>query len=128
AVVAAAHVHGHGQAVRAAGQRLVDHGQVDLVLVLRVEAGPGGLLAPGGVVEEGEQGVVELEVAAAEGGHRGDLAGVRPGQVGVELVPVGVAAGGDVGPEVRHAGRGDGELGHRGGHRRGEEAEVASED
>ena len=38
AVVAAAHVHGHGQAVRAAGQRLVDHGQVDLVLVLRVAA------------------------------------------------------------------------------------------
>jgi len=98
------------------------------VLVLGVHAARGRPLAPGGVVEEREQGVVELQVRAAEASQRGDLVGVGGSQVGAELVPAGVTAAGQVGAEVGHARRGDGELGYRAGHGRGQEPEVVGED
>ncbi len=67
-----------------------------------------------GVVQVGEAGVVELQVAAAQAGDAADLFGVGGTEVGPELLLVGVdlrVDGRTAAPVVDHAGRRDGQLG-----------------
>ncbi len=83
------------------------------MLVLRVASLRGDVGALLGVVEVGEAGVVELEVAAAALGHQPHLVGVRRGQVVPELVLVGIDVRVDRGRPaavVDHARRRDGQL------------------
>ena len=111
--VAAAHVRGHPQAVRPAGDRGVDVLHVLLVQVVGVAALRGDQRALLRVVEVGEAGVVELEVGAAELGHPPHLLGVRRGEVGPERLEVRVDRLVDRGPAaavVDHVRRGDGQL------------------
>ena len=78
AEVAAAHVRGDRQRVRAAGERGVDLPDVALVQVLGVAALRGELGALLGVVEVGQAGVVELQVGARPAPRCPAPAGSRP--------------------------------------------------
>ena len=73
-----------------AGERLVDVADVLLVLVLGVAADRRDVVALLRVVQVREARVVELEVGAAELAEPAHLLAVRGGQVGPELVEVGV--------------------------------------
>ena len=109
----------------------VDLADVALVLVLAVAALAGDHLPLMGVVQVGEAGVVQLEVAAPERGEGLDLRGVRRAEVVPELVEVRVDPGIDGGPPaavVDHARRGDGELGQRGRDGGRQELEGVRED
>jgi hypothetical protein len=99
--------------VRPSGERLVDVADVGLVLVLGVAADRAHVLALSGIVEVGEARVVELEVAATGRGDAPHLLGVGRGQVGPELVEVGIELGVDRGAAaavVDHARRRDRQL------------------
>ena len=111
--------------------RGVDLADVAVVQVLGVFAAAGDLGALGGVVEVGQAGVVELQVGAAQGAEPGDLVGVGGGQVGPELLDVGVdrrVQHGRAAAVVDHVRRRDRLLGHGGGHLGLQEREVIAED
>src|SRR5439155_14626613 len=90
AEVAAAHVRGDGHARGLAGDRVIDLLDVAQVHVLGVLAASGDLGALGRVVEVGQGGVVELQVGGAQLVQPPYLVGVGRGQVGPELLDVGV--------------------------------------
>ena len=99
--------------------------------MLGVLAAPADLGALRRVVEVGQRGVVELQVGAAESAQAGDLVGVGGGQVGPELLDVGVdrrVEHGGAAAVVHHVRRRDRLLGHGRGHLRLGEREVLAED
>ncbi len=82
------------------------------------------------IAQVGHVHLVELDIAAAGGGEVGDLLGVDAGEVGVEVLDVGIGLGVDgvsAAAEVDHARRWDGDLGRLAGHRL-QEGEVVDED
>src|SRR5262249_16633883 len=117
AVVAAALVDGDRHVIRLGRERLVDDADVDLVLVVGVDAGGRHVGPPAGVVEEGEDRVVELQVATAQLVQPGDLGGGDRGDVGAELRVVGGGAPGRVHPAGHQDGGGGGGLRGGGGDR-----------
>ena len=116
---------------RTVGDRGVDLPDVVQVRLLAVLAARGQHGPLGGVVQARQARVVELQVAAAQRGECADLVGVRGGQVGPELVEVGVDAavdGGGPAPEEDHVRRRQGHLRHRRAHLPGQEPVVVGED
>ena len=99
--------------------------------VLGVAAHAGDEVALRGVVEVREARVVELQVGAAHLAQRADLVGVGGGEIGPEVVELGIDGVVDRGAAaavVDHAGGGDGELRRRRRHARLQEGEVVGED
>ena len=117
AEVAAAHVRGDAHARRAGRERGVD---LPRCSARAGESGSSPRAATCGalrrIVQVGQPGVVELQVAAAELGERGDLGGVGGRQVGEELLEIGVDGAVDgrrAAAEVDHARRRDRQLRRR---------------
>lgn len=90
AEIAAAHMRAHGHPGRLVGERLIDQADVDQVLVLGVAADAIDIGALHRVVEIGEAGVVELQVAAAHPPRPAISVRYTSGEVAPECIGVGI--------------------------------------